>query len=82
MRSKLRALRLLIIAVLFMLVWLRAYGAGFELRGPLTFAGYQNGHEVWVVGNGFRMIISDPTLNRRFQELEGKKISILVGEVR
>ncbi len=82
MRSKLRALRLLIIAVLFMLVWLRAYGAGFELRGPLTFGGFYGGNPTWVVGKSLNILVADPILQNRLRELEGKKVSIQIGEVK
>lgn len=59
-----------------------AQGLGFELRGPVTFAGYVGGEPVWAIGKRLRIVATDPTLHRRFRELEDQWILISVERTR
>lgn len=65
--------------LILMEVLLTVYGQGlgFQLRGPLSFGGFVAGEPVWTVGK-FKVVTSDPTLHRRFQELEGQQLLITV----
>lgn len=55
-----------------------AQGLGFELRGPVSFGGFLSGNPVWTIGKGMHFVTPDPSLHRRFAELEGQTIVITV----
>lgn len=78
----LRLYLVLIVLVLLITAWygqcgIFAQGLGFQLRGPLTFGGFVSGEVMWTVGK-FKIVTNDPTLHRRFEELEGQRILITV----
>ena len=57
---------------------LGAQGHGFQLRGPLVFAGYSAGEPNWVIGKGVRLVVPSPVLHKHLLELEGQHVRITV----
>lgn len=71
-----------VLSILLVILWWKVSGAGFELRGPLTFSGYYSSYESWAVGNGVRIIGIDESIAKRLYELEGKRVRIVIEEIK
>ncbi len=56
----------------------RGQAMGFELTGPLTFAGFYAGQPTWNIGKGMNILTGDPSVHKRMTEVEGHKVRVVI----